>query len=86
MLTKFTDHPHVPRTSGYVRSEIILGVTEVKPHPQHADKVVFTTVSHVKSAGVPAFMADRFSVRGVVDFIGNMEAALLSSRGKNGKP
>lgn len=77
LLTKFTDHPKVPRSNDFMRSEIILGVTEVRPHPSgRPDRVVFTTVSHVKSAGVPAFMADKFSVKGVVDFVDNMEAVL----------
>ena len=76
MLTRFTDHPKVPRSSNFARSEIILGVTEVRPHPTNPNKAHFTTVSHVKSAGVPAFIADQFSVRGVVDFVHSLQNAL----------
>ena len=76
MLTRFTEHAKVPRSSNYVRSEIILGVTEVRPHPSNPNYSQFTTVSQVKTAGVPLFVAEQFSVKGVVDFIKNLESAL----------
>ncbi|GAB5030898.1 Hypothetical protein NocV09_00401730 [Nannochloropsis oceanica] len=80
MLTKYTDHPEVPRSSAFARSEIILGVTEVKPHPTDPDRAQLTTVSHVKSAGVPPFVAEKFSVRGVVDFADSLRKALHSGK------
>jgi hypothetical protein len=81
MLTRFTDHPKVPRSSNYARSEIILGVTEVRPHPTDKGKAVFTTVSHVKSAGVPPFIAEQFSARGLLDFVSSLQGALDRRRG-----
>ena len=76
MLTKYTEHPEVPRSSAFARSEIILGVTEVRPHPTDPNRAQLTTVSHVKSAGVPPFIAEKFSVRGVVDFADSLRKAL----------
>jgi hypothetical protein len=81
MLTRFTEHPKVPPSSNYARSEIILGVTEVRPHPTDPAKAVFTTVSHVKSAGVPPFIAEQFSARGLVDFVSSLQGALDRRRG-----
>lgn len=80
MLTKYTEHPEVPRSSAFARSEIILGVTEVRPHPTDPDRAQVTTVSHVKSAGVPPFVAEKFSVRGVVDFADSLRKALHSGK------
>ena len=88
MLTRFTDHPKVPPSSNYARSEIILGVTEVRPHPTDPGKSVFTTVSHVKSAGVPPFIAEQFSARGLVDFVSSLQGALSrgGARRRNAAP
>ncbi|TFJ87179.1 hypothetical protein NSK_001511 [Nannochloropsis salina CCMP1776] len=80
MLTKFTDHPEVPRSSRFARSEIILGVTEVRPHPTDPNRAHLTTISHVKSAGIPPFIAEKFSVRGVVDFAESLRKALHLER------
>lgn len=80
MLTKYTEHPEVPRSSEFARSEIILGVTEVRPHPTDPNRAQLTTVSHVKSTGVPAFIAEKFSVRGVMDFAESLRQALYLSK------
>ncbi len=85
MLTRFTDHPRVPRSSNYARSEIILGVTEVRPHPTDKGKAVFTTVSHVKSAGVPPFIAEQFSARGLLEYATQLQGALDRRRHGNGQ-
>ena len=76
MLTKYTEHPDVPQSSDFARSEIILGVTEVRPHPTDPNRAQLITVSHVKSTGVPVFIAEKFSVRGVMDFAESLKQAL----------
>lgn len=85
MLTKYTDHPDVPHSDSYARSEIILGVTEVRPHPTDPNRAQFTTVSHVKSAGVPSFLAEKFSARGLTDFAESLRKALHLHVGREGR-
>jgi hypothetical protein len=76
MLTRATDHPQVPRSQDYVRSEILLGVTEVRPHASNPNQTQFLTISHVKSHGVPPLIADRVSAQGLAEYVANLEAAL----------
>jgi hypothetical protein len=80
MLTRYTEHPKVPASPDYVRSYILLGVTEVRPHASDPNKAVFTTVSHVKSPGVPPFLAEQLSYKGLVDYAVNLDAVFSGRR------
>jgi len=75
LLSKYTEHPNAPRSNTSIRSEILLGVTELKPYEENKRKTVFTTVSHVKTVGFLPCFAEQISIRGLMDFITRLEAA-----------
>lgn len=71
MLTRWIEHPAVPKKGNYVRSEIILGVNVLKPLPD--GRTDFTSVSHTRLKGVPRMIADSTSVKGAAQFIETLE-------------
>ncbi|CAM9100223.1 unnamed protein product [Chrysoparadoxa australica] len=76
LLTRATSHPEAPSLPNHVRSEIMLGVTALKPVPGDTNKTYITTVNHVVSNGVPAMVADRVSTKNAIDFIHNVGNAV----------
>ncbi|CAM9260275.1 unnamed protein product [Phaeothamnion confervicola] len=80
MLTRATEHPRAPILKNHVRSEILLGITVLRPAPgSNGRRTDVTTVTHVVSNGVPVMIADRVSARNAADFIINVGRSVSAS-------
>ncbi|CAM9294264.1 unnamed protein product [Pylaiella littoralis] len=79
LITRATEHPKAPLLDGHVRSEILLGVTILRPAEGDPTKTEMTTVNHIISNGVPVMIADRVSTKNAIDFIQNVEIAALAA-------
>ncbi|CAN0383772.1 unnamed protein product, partial [Hapterophycus canaliculatus] len=71
--------PQAPLLDGHVRSEILLGVTILRPAGGDPNRTEMTTVNHIVSNGVPVMIADRVSTKNAIDFIQNVEIAALAA-------
>ncbi|CAM9202226.1 unnamed protein product [Ectocarpus sp. 12 AP-2014] len=79
LITRATEHPKAPLLDGHVRSEILLGVTILRPAKGDPTRTEMTTVNHIVSNGVPVMIADRVSTKNAIDFIQNVELAALAA-------
>eukprot|EP00903_Cladosiphon_okamuranus_P013797 g12840.t1 len=79
LITRATEHPKAPLLDGHVRSEILLGVTILRPAKGDPTRTEMTTVNHIVSNGVPVMIADRVSTKNAIDFIHNVEIAALAA-------
>ncbi|CAM9484300.1 unnamed protein product [Scytosiphon promiscuus] len=79
LITRATEHPKAPLLDGHVRSEILLGVTILRPAGGDPNRTEMTTVNHIVSNGVPVMIADRVSTKNAIDFIQNVEIAALAA-------
>mmetsp|Transcript_56591 Transcript_56591/g.111812 ORF Transcript_56591/g.111812 Transcript_56591/m.111812 type:complete len:317 (-) Transcript_56591:92-1042(-) len=74
LMTTATEHPHAKPSKAYLRSEILLGVNLMKPVGPRLTEL--TTINHVKTSGVPAFLAEKFAVSSAIDFVKTVDAVL----------
>ncbi|CAN0088470.1 unnamed protein product, partial [Laminaria digitata] len=79
LITRATEHPEAPLLEGHIRSEILLGVTILRPAEGDPTRTEMTTVNHIVSNGVPVMIADRVSTKNAIDFIQNVEIAALAA-------
>eukprot|EP00752_Nemacystus_decipiens_P001578 g1539.t1 len=79
LITRATEHPKAPLLDGHVRSEILLGVTILRPAKGDPARTEMTTVNHIVSRGVPVMIADKVSTKNAIDFIHNVEVAALAA-------
>jgi hypothetical protein len=77
LMTKATEHPQVKPSKDFLRSEILLGVNLMKPIGSKLTEL--TTITHVKTTGVPAFLAEKFAASSAVDFIKTVDTVLGSA-------
>ncbi|CAN0328070.1 unnamed protein product, partial [Discosporangium mesarthrocarpum] len=69
LITRATEHPGAPLLKNHIRSEILLGVTVLRPSEEDSTRTDMTTVNHIVSNGVPVMIADRVSTKNAIDFI-----------------
>ena len=79
LMTTATQHPKAKPSSAYLRSEILLGVNHMRPVGPRLTEL--TTISHVKTTGVPAFLADKFAAGSACDFIKTVDSVLSKEGG-----
>jgi hypothetical protein len=51
VVNRSAEHPDAPRTSKYVRGEILMGANIIQPIPNEPNKALFTIVTQVRSPG-----------------------------------
>lgn len=51
VVNRSAEHPDAPRTSKYVRGEILMGANIIQPIPNEPNKALFTIVTQVRSQG-----------------------------------
>lgn len=66
------DHRNVPPSPEYYRSEILLGATLMTPVGD--DKTELTTINHVKTCGVPAFLCNKVSPSASLSFLKELDS------------
>jgi hypothetical protein len=76
LMTTAVEHPKAKPSSNYLRSEILLGVNLMKPVPGKPGYTELTTVNHVKTTGVPAFLSEKVAARSAIDFIRKVDEVL----------
>ena len=76
IMTTAVEHPKAKPSSNYLRSEILLGVNLMKPVPGRAGVTELTTVNHVKTTGVPAFLSEKVAAKSAIDFIRKVDTVL----------
>lgn len=67
LMTCATEHPKVKPSKEYLRSEILLGVNLMVPISEGQTEL--TCINHVKTKGVPTFLAERVSAGSAIDFV-----------------
>jgi len=84
LMTTAVEHPQAEPSSTYLRSEILLGVNLMRPVPGRPGFTELTTVNHVKTTGVPAFLAEKVAARSAIDFIRKVDDVLGGGGGGGG--
>jgi len=72
LMTTATNHPAAKPSDAYLRSEIIIGVNLLRPIGPRLTEV--TTISHIKTSGVPSFLVEQFAAGNAMDFIKKLDS------------
>ena len=74
LMTTATDHAKAKTSSEFLRSEILLGVNQMRVIGP--GRTELTTISHVKTCGVHPFLSEKFAASSAVDFIKRVDEVL----------
>jgi hypothetical protein len=72
LLSRYAEHPLVPRSKQYSRSENIIGLQILKPLPASGNKqprTLLTSISHVRYGGTHPFLVSKNLLRGTANYL-----------------
>lgn len=76
IVSQAVTRPSAPVSSEFARSEILLGVNVLAPCGANASQTELTSISHVRLANLPAFLARKSAFQGTVNYLSQLKAAV----------
>ena len=80
IVSKSVDHPQIPESDEFSRSETFLGLSLLKPLPEDPTKTEITTINHVRVGGLPPILASRNFFHGSVGYFNQLKDVVSSLR------
>ncbi len=80
LLTTSTSHPLAPKSKDSIRSEISVGLTEIKPRDSSGGESrccysQVTTLNHIISKGIPNWVVNKVASQNAMEFLKNVDRA-----------
>eukprot|EP01038_Epipyxis_sp_PR26KG_P012785 gene12785-17141_t len=69
IISKATVHEKVQKHKEFNRAEVLMGINILVPCKSDSTKTEFTSISHVKFANIPPFLAARSSYQGTMNYM-----------------
>jgi len=69
IISKGIDHELVPKHQDYCRSEIYIGVNYLHPLPDDPNRTDFTSISHVRYAGLHPYIASKTVYSATINYL-----------------
>eukprot|EP01039_Chlorochromonas_danica_P006438 gene6438-7100_t len=84
ILTKAAIHDKVPKLKDFSRSEILFGLSILRPCATDSSKTDYTLINHVKYPGVPPFLVSRSCYTGALTYLKQLKAGAAKFRASGG--
>jgi len=80
IISKGIEHELVPKHSDYCRSEIYFGVNFLYPLPDDPNRTDFTSISHVRYAGLHPYIASKTVYSATINYLRQLKDVFTNQR------